>query len=135
MTPRWLTPAGLHAAEAKLPVEGRLPSFDGATGWLNSPSLTPAGLRGTVVLVNFWTYTCINWLRQLPYVRAWEEKYRDQGLVVIGVHTPEFSFEHNIENAHRAAQDMRVSYPIAIDNNYAVWSAFANNYWPALYFV
>ncbi len=87
------------------------------------------------MLVNFWTYTCINWLRQLPYVRAWAEKYRDQGLVVLGVHTPEFSFEHNLENVRRAAQDMRISYPIAIDNDYAIWNAFANNYWPALYFV
>src|SRR5438874_10171845 len=118
-----------------LGAERNMPQLDGATEWLNSAALTTAGLRGKVVLVNFWTYTCINWLRQLPYVRAWEEKYRDQGLVVIGVHTPEFSFEHNIENAHRAAQDMLVSYPIAIDNNYAVWSAFGNNYWPALYFV
>src|ERR1700716_1860543 len=89
--------------------EGNMPQLDGATEWLNSAALTTAGLRGKVVLVNFWTYTCINWLRQLPYVRAWEEKYRDQGLVVLGVHTPEFSFEHNIDNVRRAAQDMRVS--------------------------
>ena len=86
----------------QLPVEGRMPSFDGATAWLNSPPLTPAGLRGKVVLVDFWTYTCINWLRQLPYVRAWAEKYAGQGLVVIGVHTPEFGFEHNVENVRRA---------------------------------
>ncbi len=86
-------------------------------------------------MVNFWTYTCINWLRQLPYVRAWSERYRDRGLVVIGVHTPEFGFEHTVENVQQAAKDMRVEYPIAIDSNYAVWNAFANHYWPALYFV
>jgi thiol-disulfide isomerase/thioredoxin len=134
MTIRWLAPAGLHTTSARLPVEGELPSFDGATGWLNSPPLTPAGLRGKVVLVDFWTYTCINWLRQLPYVRAWAEKYSGQGLVVIGVHTPEFPFEHDLENVRRAVKDMRVGYPVAIDNDYAVWNAFDNNYWPALYF-
>ena len=134
MKPHWPMPAGLHTASARLPVEGRLPSFDGATGWLNSPPLSAEGLRGKVVLVNFWTYTCINWLRQLPYVRAWAEKYAAQGLVVIGVHTPEFSFEHNLDNVRRAVQDMRVDYPVAIDNDYAVWSAFDNHYWPALYF-
>ena len=134
MKPHWPVPAGLHTTSAQLPVEGRLPSFDGATGWLNSPPLTTDGLRGKVVLVNFWTYTCVNWLRQLPYVRAWAGKYADQGLVVIGVHTPEFSFEHNLDNVRRAVQDMRVDYPVAIDNDYAVWSAFDNHYWPALYF-
>jgi thiol-disulfide isomerase/thioredoxin len=97
--------------------------------------LTAAGLRGRVVLIDFWTYTCINWLRTLPYVRAWAEKYKDQGLVVIGVHTPEFGFEHNVDNVRRAAKDMRVDYPIAIDNDCAIWRAFDNNYWPALYFV
>jgi thiol-disulfide isomerase/thioredoxin len=134
MKPHWLMPAGLHTTSAQLPVEGRLPSFEGATGWLNSPPLTADGLRGKVVLVNFWTYTCINWLRQLPYVRAWAGKYAAQGLVVIGVHTPEFSFEHNLDNVRRAVQDMEVDYPVAIDNDYAVWSAFDNHYWPALYF-
>jgi thiol-disulfide isomerase/thioredoxin len=119
----------------RLPTEGNLPSLDGATGWLNSAPLTPEGLRGKVVLVNFWTYTCINWLRQLPYVRGWAQKYKDQGLVVIGAHTPEFSFEHNIDNVKQATRDMRVDYPVAIDNDYAVWDAFANRYWPALYFV
>ena len=98
MKPHWPVPAGLHTASAKLPVESRLPSFEVATGWLNSPPPTAEGLRGKVVLVNFWTYTCINWLRQLPYVRAWAGKYADQGLVVVGVHTPEFSFEHNPDN-------------------------------------
>jgi len=135
MKPHWLMPAGLHTTSAQLPVEGRLPSFGGATGWLNSPPLTTDGLRGKVVLVNFWTYTCVNWLRQLPYVRAWAAKYADHGLVVIGVHTPEFSFEHNLDNVRRAVQDMEVAYPVAIDNAYAVWSAFDNHYWPALYFV
>jgi len=130
----WPMPVGLHTATARLPVEGELPSFDGATGWLNSPPLTPTGLRGKVVLVNFWTYTCINWLRQLPYVRAWAGKYSGQGLVVIGVHTPEFPFEHDLDNVRRAVQDMRVGYPVATDNDYAVWSAFDNHYWPALYF-
>jgi thiol-disulfide isomerase/thioredoxin len=134
MKPHWPVPAGLHTASARLPVESRLPSFEGATGWLNSPPLTPDGLRGKVVLVNFWTYTCINWLRQLPYVRAWAGKYAGQGLVVAGVHTPEFAFEHNLDNVRHAVQDMRIDYPVAIDNDYAVWSAFANHYWPALYF-
>jgi thiol-disulfide isomerase/thioredoxin len=127
-------PAGLHTASLRLPVEGTLPSFGGATGWLNSPALTPADLRGKVVLVNFWTYTCINWLRQLPYVRAWAGKYTGQGLVVLGVHTPEFAFEHNPENVRRAVTDMRIDYPVATDNDYAVWRAFDNHYWPALYF-
>ena len=117
------------------PIEGEVPSLGGATGWLNSPPRTAAGLGGKVVLIQFWTYTCINWLRSLPYVRAWAEKYKDQGLVVIGVHTPEFVFERNVENVHRAAKDMRIGYPIAIDNGYAVWRAFNNEYWPALYFI
>ncbi|HMD92455.1 MAG TPA: thioredoxin family protein [Trebonia sp.] len=130
----WRAPAGLHLASAQLPDEGELPSFDGATGWLNSESLTPAELRGKVVLIDFWTYTCINWLRQLPYVRAWAEKYSGHGLVVIGVHTPEFSFEHNADNVRRAVREMRITYPVATDNNYGVWLAFDNHYWPALYF-
>ena len=130
----WPMPVGLHTALPRLPFEGRLPSFDGATGWLNSPPLTAAGLHGQVVLVNFWTYTCINWLRQLPYVRAWAGKYSGQGLVVIGVHTPEFGFEHDPDNVRRAVQDRQIEYPVATDNDYAVWEAFANHYWPALYF-
>jgi thiol-disulfide isomerase/thioredoxin len=113
--------------------EGPLPSFSGATRWLNSPPLTPAGLRGKVVLVDFWTYTCINWLRTLPYVRAWDAKYRDQGLVVIGAHTPEFPFEKDIDNVRWAAKEMEVNYPIAVDSDYGVWRAFDNNYWPAVY--
>jgi thiol-disulfide isomerase/thioredoxin len=113
--------------------ESRLPTFDGATGWLNTEPLTAADLHGKVVLVDFWTYTCINWIRTLPYIRSWAQTYGSHGLVVVGVHTPEFNVEHNVERVSRAAQTMRVEYPIAIDNNYAVWEAFANNYWPALY--
>jgi thiol-disulfide isomerase/thioredoxin len=124
-----------HPAAIHLPIEGELPSLSGATAWLNSPPLSAADLRGNVVLIDFWTYTCINWLRTLPYVRAWAEKYKDHEVVVIGVHTPEFPFEHDLENVRRAAQDMRVSYSIAIDNDYAIWSAFDNHYWPALYLV
>jgi len=134
MTAHWLSPAGLHTASARLPVEGELPSFGGATGWLNSPPLTVDGLRGKVVLVNFCTYTCVNWLRQLPYVRAWAAKYSSSGLVVVGAHTPEFGFEHNLDNVRRALADLQVGYPVAIDNDYAVWGAFDNHYWPALYF-
>ena len=126
--------ATTHPAAVQLPVEGSLPSLAGATGWLNSPPLTAAGLRGSVVLIDFWTYTCINWLRTLPYVRAWAEKYKDHGLMVIGVHTPEFDIEQDLGNLRRAAKDLRVDYPIAIDNDYAIWSAFDNRYWPALYF-
>ena len=122
-------------AAVRLPIEGELPSLGSATEWLNSPPLTAAGLRGKVVLIDVWTYSCINWIRQLPYVRAWAEKYKNQGLVVIGVHTPEFAFEKNIDNVRRAAKDMKVNYPIAIDNDYAIWRAFNNEYWPALYFV
>ncbi len=120
---------------AQLPVEGHLPGFDGATGWLNSPPLTAADLRGRVVLVNFWTYTCINWLRTLPYVRAWAKKYKDHGLVVLGVHTPEFDFEHDLGNVRRQVKDLGVEFPVATDNDYAIWTAFDNHYWPAFYFV
>jgi thiol-disulfide isomerase/thioredoxin len=123
------------SATAELPIEGELPSLVGAIAWLNSQPLTVDGLRGKVVLINFWTYTCINWLRQLPYVRAWAEKYKDRGLIVIGVHTPEFEFEKNIDNVRRASTEMRIHYPIAVDNDYAVWRAFENHYWPALYFI
>jgi thiol-disulfide isomerase/thioredoxin len=113
----------------------RMPSLVGATGWLNSEPLGPAELQGRVVLVNFWTLTCINWLRQEPYVRAWSQAYRDDGLVAIGVHTPEFSFEHEIERVRQATKERGIDYPVALDNDYGVWSAFDNNYWPALYFV
>jgi thiol-disulfide isomerase/thioredoxin len=114
-------------------VESRLPSFDGATGWLNSPSLATEDLRGKVVLVDFWTYTCINWLRTLGYIRAWADKYAGQGLVVVGVHTPEFPFERDIENVRQAVKDMAVEYPVALDSDYAIWRAFGNRYWPAVY--
>jgi thiol-disulfide isomerase/thioredoxin len=122
-----------HVGPAPLSFEGHLPGFDGATGWLNSPPLTAEELRGKVVLVDFWTYTCINWLRTLAYVRAWAEKYEDQGLVVVGVHTPEFPFEREVENVRRAAEDLSVGYPIALDGDYGVWRAFGNRYWPAVY--
>src|SRR5437660_7503431 len=116
---------------------GRLhmPSLGGATGWLNSEPLRPAALRGHVVLVDFWTLTCINWLRQEPYVRAWSQTYRDDGLVVIGVHTPEFSFEHEIDRIRPAIKERAIDYPVAVDNHYTIWSAFDNHYWPALYFI
>jgi thiol-disulfide isomerase/thioredoxin len=110
-------------------------SLDGAAQWLNSEPLTAAGVRGKVVLVQFWTYTCINWIRTLPYVRAWAERYKDHGLVVIGAHAPEFPFERNLDNVRDAVRDMRVEHPVAIDNDYAIWDAFSNRFWPALYFV
>ena len=112
-----------------------MPSLGGATGWLNSEPLGPAELRGNVVVVNFWTLTCINWLRQEPYVRAWSQAYRDDGLIVVGVHTPEFGFEHDIDLVRQAVETRDIDYPVAADNDYAVWTAFANHYWPALYFV
>ena len=112
-----------------------MPSLGGTTEWLNSEPLGSAGLRGHVVLVNFWTLTCINWLRQAPYVRAWSHGYRDDGLIVIGVHTPEFSFEHEIDRVRQATKERGIDYPVAVDSAYAVWSAFDNHYWPALYFI
>jgi thiol-disulfide isomerase/thioredoxin len=115
--------------------EGRLPGFEGARGWFNSEPLTAEGLRGKVVLVDFWTYTCINWLRTLGYVRAWAEKYRELGLVVVGVHTPEFPFEHDADNVEQAIKEMNVDYPVALDPDFAVWDAFGNRYWPAVYIV
>ena len=126
MTPE----TGLAAAQS---VE--LSSLSSAAGWLNSEPLTADRLRGKVVLVDIWTYTCVNWLRTLPYVRAWAEKYKDKGVVVIGVHSPEFSFERDVDNVRREAKNMRVTYPIAIDNDFAVWRAFNNQYWPALYII
>ena len=118
-----------------LPVEGEIPSFVGATLWLNSPPLTPEALRGKVVMVDFWTYSCINCLRALPYVESWYEKYKDHGLVVIGVHAPEFAFEKAPNNVRRAVADLKVTYPVALDNDYAIWQAFNNQYWPAHYFI
>ncbi len=119
----------------RLAVEGNMPPLDGAVAWINSEPLKAADLRGKVVLVEFWTYTCINWRRQLPYVRAWAEKYRGEGLVVIGVHSPEFEFEKNIDNVRRATKEIPIQYPVAVDNEHAIWRAFDNEYWPALYFV
>jgi cytochrome c biogenesis protein CcdA/thiol-disulfide isomerase/thioredoxin len=131
--------AMMKAAEAPaskaLPVEGSLPSLSGAVEWLNSPPLTPEQLKGKVVLVDFWTYSCINCLRSIPYVRAWAEKYKDQGLVVIGVHAPEFAFEKNIGNVKQAVAKLKIDYPVAVDNDYAIWRAFNNEYWPADYFI
>jgi thiol-disulfide isomerase/thioredoxin len=119
----------------QLPVNGLFPPLSGATEWLNSPPLTATDLRGKVVIIDFWTYTCINWLRTFPYVRTWAEKYKDQGLVVIGVHTPEFAFEHDLNNVSREVHDLKVDFPVAVDNDYAIWYAFNNHYWPALYFI
>ena len=128
--------AGKPEAEAaKLPPEGVMPPLSGAVEWLNSPPLTREGLKGKVVLIDFWTYSCINCLRSIPYVRAWAEKYKDQGLVVIGVHTPEFAFEKSVANVKNAVADLKIGYPVAIDSNYAIWRAFGNEYWPAHYFI
>ncbi len=122
-------------AAGSLPVEGEIPSFAGATLWLNSPPLTPESLRGKVVMVDFWTYSCINCLRALPYVESWYRKYQDHGLVVIGVHAPEFAFEKDAGNVRRAVADLKITYPVALDNDYAIWQAFNNQYWPAHYFI
>ena len=123
----------LAGDETTLPVEGKLASFDGATSWLNSVPLTPEGLRGRVVAVDFWTYTCVNWLRTFPYRRAWAQKYADAGLTIVGVHTPEFGFEHDIDNVVAQSTAIGVEYPIAVDSDYRVWRAFDNHFWPALY--
>ena len=122
-------------SDAELAVEGEFPDLGGASAWLNSEPLTPAGLRGKVVVVQFCTYSCVNWLRTLPYIRAWAQKYRDRGLVVVGAHSPEFPFEHDVEKVRPALEAMGVDYPIAMDNEFAVWRAFENNAWPALYFI
>ena len=116
-----------------LPIEGELASLDGATGWLNSQPLSTESLRGKVVLVDFWTYTCINWLRTLSYIRTWAETYEQHGLVVIGVHTPEFPFEEDVDNVREAVKEMAVEYPVALDSDYGIWRAFDNHYWPAAY--
>jgi len=130
------TPAPMGPpARAALPVEGLLPALDGATGWLNSAPLSPQALRGKVVLVDFWTYSCINCLRTLPWLRAWADKYRDAGLVVLGVHTPEFAFEKQPANVQRAVGELKLGYPIALDSDFAIWRAFDNHYWPAFYLV
>ncbi|MFL0350828.1 cytochrome c biogenesis protein DipZ [Stenotrophomonas lactitubi] len=122
-------------AGAPLPVEGTLPSLSGATGWLNSPPLTAEQLRGKVVLIDFWTYSCINCLRAMPFVHEWAQRYRDHGLVVVGVHTPEFAFERDPRNVMKAVQQLKVEYPVALDNQYSIWRAFNNRYWPAHYFI
>ncbi len=124
---------GLFTNQA--PSQSELVSLSRANAWLNSPPLKAEDLRGKVVLVEFWTYTCVNWLRQLPYVRAWAEKYKDKGLVVIGVHTPEFPFEKNVDNVRLALKTRGISFPVAIDSDYGIWRGFDNNYWPALYFI
>ena len=126
--------ASVKTVKTSLPVLGQLPPLDGAVQWLNSPPLTAESLKGKVVIVDFWTYSCINCLRTLPYVKAWAQKYQDKGLVVIGVHAPEFAFERNIDNVKKATHDLGVTYPVAIDNDYAIWRAFDNQYWPAHYF-
>jgi cytochrome c biogenesis protein CcdA/thiol-disulfide isomerase/thioredoxin len=123
------------AAAGRVPVEGQLPALSGAVAWLNSPPLTPQALRGKVVLIDFWTYSCINCLRALPYVKSWYQRYKDQGLVVIGVHAPEFAFEKDAGNVTRAVHDLGITYPVALDNDYAIWKAFDNQYWPAHYFI
>jgi thiol-disulfide isomerase/thioredoxin len=128
-------PAMRAAGAESLPDEGAAPSFAGATQWLNSPPLTPEALKGKVVLVDFWTYSCVNCLRAIPYVKAWAEKYKDQGLVVVGVHAPEFAFEKNLSNVKQAVADLGIAYPVAIDNDYAIWRAFKNQFWPAHYFI
>ena len=129
------TKAKPGAQYVNLGVEGGFPSLSGAEEWLNSAPLTPEGLKGKVVLIDFWTYSCINCLRAIPYVRAWAEKYKDHGLVVIGVHTPEFAFERKVSNVRAAVADLKIGYPVAIDNEYKIWRAFDNQYWPAHYFI
>src|SRR4051794_4682327 len=116
-----------------LPVESRLPTFVGATGWLNSEPIAPSDVRGKTVLVDFGTFTCINWIRTLPYLRAWHQRYAAHGLVTVGVQTPEFAIEHDRDRVRQALEAMQIEYPIAIDNDYTIWNAFANHYWPALY--
>jgi len=130
-----VVPSTTNARLESLPVEGLFPPLDGAVSWLNSEPLSVADLRGKVVLVDFWTYSCINCIRSLPYVRAWSEKYKDQGLVVIGVHSPEFAFEKDIDNVKSAIKRFEIGFPVAIDNDFSIWRAFRNSYWPALYFI
>jgi thiol-disulfide isomerase/thioredoxin len=117
------------------PIHSPLSALDGAPVWLNSEPLTAEALHGRVVLVDFWTYSCVNWLRTLPYVRAWHERYADHGLVVVGAHAPEFGFEHDLDNVQRAARELGVSYPVVIDNDFTIWRSFENHYWPAVYLV
>ena len=136
MTPLAIEVPFLHGlSNGQAAGQSGLASLERANEWLNSPPLSPSALRGKVVLVEFWTYTCINWLRMQPYVRAWDKKYRDQGLVVIGVHAPEFSFEKDLTNVRWAVKNLRVDYPVAVDSEHVIWRAFNNQYWPALYFI
>lgn len=130
-----MAPTSNNSRPGQLPKNEDHPSLGGATGWLNTKPLNLDDLRGKVVLIDFWTYTCINWRRTMPYIREWAAKYKDQGLVVIGVHTPEFSFEHDIENITHASKAMNITYPVAVDGDYSIWSSFHNNYWPALYLI
>src|SRR6202044_3109401 len=130
-----LVPVTAAEAQPALGDEGPMPELSGANGWINSPPLTTKSLRGKVVVIDFWTYSCINCLRALPYVEGWAEKYKDSGLVVIGVHTPEFAFEKERANVEKAVRDLKISYPVAIDSNYKIWQAFNNEYWPAHYFI
>ncbi len=127
--------AGAAPETRLLPSEGTAPSFGGAVTWLNSPPLSPAALRGKVVVAYFWTYSCINCLRTIPYLRAWAERYRDEGLVVVGIHTPEFAFEKDNANVQRAVRDLKVNFPVAVDSDHRIWDAFGNRYWPAMYFI
>lgn len=135
MAAKYESPESARQATVRLRDEGGFPTLSGATDWLNTLPLTTGDMRGKVVLINFWTYTCINWLRTAPHIRAWAEKYRDQGLIVIGVHSPEFEFEKDIVNVRRAVSHLPVSFPVAVDNDHAIWRAFRNRYWPALYFI
>ena len=132
---RFRPTASANGTDLNLGVEGGFPSLSGATAWLNSPPLTPESLKGKVVLIDFWTYSCINCLRSIPYIKAWTEKYKDHGLVVIGVHAPEFAFERDVDNVRRAVSDLKIGYPVAIDNAYKIWRGFDNEYWPAHYFI
>jgi len=134
-TATWSQEQTMSLGSSRLPVEGTFPSLGGAIEWVNSPPLTVAQLRGKVVVVEFWTYTCINWRRTLPYVRAWADRYKDQGLVVIGVHTPEFEFERNVDNVRHAIRQIGIDFPVAVDSKGEIWNAFGNEYWPALYFI
>ncbi|MGH6981102.1 MAG: cytochrome c biogenesis protein DipZ, partial [Stellaceae bacterium] len=133
--PRATPVVAAAGGEEALPDEGPFPKLSGATAWLNSEPLSPASLKGKVVLIDFWTYSCINCLRAIPYVRAWAERYKSQGLVVIGVHAPEFAFEHEIGNVKKAVADLKITYPVAVDNDYAIWRALDNHSWPAHYFI
>jgi len=133
--PAMMMSAGPNAHGPDIAVEGGFPSLSGAVAWLNSPPLTPEDLKGKVVLIDFWTYSCINCLRSIPYIKAWAEKYKDHGLVVIGVHTPEFAFERKTGNVQAAVADLKIGYPVAVDSEYAIWRAFGNEYWPAHYFI